>query len=73
MLWLSELSLKAAQNKLYVLPQLARRLCPKNAEKTHIFLAVCVVFSHARINFQKKIEVKHTIYFERPKGATQQA
>ena len=30
------------------------------------FYTVCVVFSHARIDFQKNVEVKHTIYFEWP-------
>ena len=30
------------------------------------FCTVCVVFSHARIAFPKFVEVKHTIYFERP-------
>ena len=30
------------------------------------FWTVCVVFSRARIAFPKKLEVKHTIYFEWP-------
>ena len=39
----------------------------KHCRKFVCFFAVCVVFSHARIAFPKILEVKHTIYFERPK------
>ncbi len=65
---------KAAQNKLYVLPQLAHTLCPKIQKKTHIFSFTFGVFFYSLCCFllaciafpKKKIEVKHTIYFERP-------
>ncbi len=42
---------------------------PGNIEKKFVYFSeVCVVFSHARIAFSKKFEVKHTIYFGWPNG-----
>ncbi len=59
---------QAAQNKLYVLPQLARygQHFPSMQFDFLQIATVCVVSSHMRIALPKKIEVKHTISFEPP-------
>ena len=42
---------------------------PKNTQIKFVYFSeVCVVFSRTRIAFAENVEVKHTIYFDWPKG-----